>query len=142
MMKRKLWLIPIALLLGSCSGADTTLSVQEAEVIVKEFYGLISSYDFEGMRVAVTADFEMIEAGQRMDVEGFIDFLGGLQARGVHLDFNTTEFRTEVVGDVAYTSNRMQSASGSRYLEATILRRTDQGWLVDRVFSTPARGGN
>lgn len=142
MVRRRPWVALLVLLLGGCEQADPELASDDAEAIVLEFYRLVSSYDFEGMRAAATSDFEMIEAGARLDLEGFIDFLGGLQARGVDLSLSASAFRTEVAGDVAYTSNRMQSGSGSQFLEATILRRTDRGWLVDRVFSAPARDGS
>ena len=45
--------------------------------------------------------------------------LRGMEARGVELAFDLSEFNTEGLGDVAYTSKRMQG--GTAYLESFIL---------------------
>ena len=119
----------------SAPAPDTT----EVEAAVRRFYGYIASYDYAALRDASTQDFEILEAGLRMNFEEFESMLRGMQASGVELAFDLSEFNTEGSADVAYTSNRMKSGSGTVYLESFILQRSGDRWLIDRATSTQAR---
>jgi len=124
--------------LGCSSEAVPELDSPEVESAARHFYELISAYDYAGIRAASSPDFEILEAGLRMDIDGFVSMLQGMEARSMELEFEAAEFNTEVSGDVAYTTNLLMSAGGLSYLDGFILRRTDSGWLVDRAFSMPA----
>ncbi len=108
----------------------------EVEAAVRQFAVHVSQYNYEGIRGDVTPDFEMIEGGVRMDLDGFTALLRRMEARNNRLDFEPSEFNTEVFSDVAYTSLRdFNRSSGSQFLESAILHRSGDQWLIDRFFS-------
>jgi hypothetical protein len=123
---------------GCATTGDPDRDLADIETAARSFYQLIAAYDYQGLRTASSPDFEILEAGRRMDMDDFVSMLQGMESRGVELSFDVTDFNTEVSGDVGYTTQRMVSGSGNAYLEGLILRRTASGWLVDRAFSTRA----
>jgi len=137
-MNRGLLVVFAGLSLFACGPQSSDEKVLEVEFAWRQFYDLISAYDYDGLRAMSTEDFELLEAGRRMSMDEFVTMLEGMEARGIELSFETSDLNTEVSGDVAYTTNRMVSASGNRYLEGGVLRRVGPDWFVDRAFSMRA----
>ena len=138
-MNRSISIACAVLVNTACAAAgNTDLDHAGVESAARGFYELIEAYDYDGLRTGSSPDFEILEAGRRMDMDDFVSMLEGMETRGVQLRFDLTDFNTEVSGDVGYTTYRMVSGSGNAYLEALVLRRTASGWLVDRAFSTRA----
>jgi hypothetical protein len=138
-LKRSVSIACAVLVNTACAGAgNSDLDHTDVESATREFYEHIEAYDYEGLRTGSSPDFEILEAGRRMDMDDFVSMLQGMETRGAELSFDLTDLNTEVLGDVGYTTYRMVSGSGNAYLEALILRRTASGWLVDRAFSTRA----
>lgn len=138
-MTRPMGIVCSVLITAGCAATgDPDRDLADVEIAARSFYQLIAAYDYEGLRTASSPDFEILEAGRRMDMDDFVSMLQGMESRRVQLSFDITRFNTEVSGDVGYTTVRMVSGSGTHYLEALILRRTASGWLVDRAFSTRA----
>ena len=133
------WIACAAILGVGCSQAeDPDVDRGAVEAAVRAFYQLLEAYDYDGLRAASSPDFEILEAGLRMDMDDFVSMLQGMESRGVQLSFDLADFDTEVSGDVGYTTYRMVSGGGSAYLEGLILLRTGSGWVADRAFSTRA----
>ena len=63
--------------------------VKEVEAAVYEMYDSSHSYDYAVLRNTLTADFEMLIFGRRLDSDGFEQLLRGMEERGV--EFSETE---------------------------------------------------
>ena len=129
-----------ALVFGCSTPEESPADLGEVETAVRALYQSVSAYDFDGLRAVTTEDFEIIEAGARMDLAGFEALLGSMQERGNELQFEPSEFNTVMVGNVAYASVRAENlASGSVFLDSFVLQRVNGAWLVDRTSSTRQR---
>ncbi len=110
------------------------LVVQAVESAIRQFYVDVNAFDHEAIRATTTADFEFLDGGRRMDGDAFEAFLRGIESGGSTLDFEVSELNTEVAGDVAYASY-LASTPRSVLLEASVLRRAGERWLIDRTVS-------
>ena len=110
------------------------LDATEVEAAIRRFYDHISSYDYAALREASTPNYELLEQGERMDMDEFESMLRGMETRGVELTFELSEFNTDGTADVAYASYRMVSGSAV-FLESSILRRSGDRWLAARGTS-------
>lgn len=133
-------LLPGLLLLATVacgpSPVPTGDDADEVENAIRQLAAVVAAYDYEAYRAAITPDFEIIDAGMRMDRDEFEALLRRMEARGASLDFVLSDFNTEIAGQVAYTSfHNLNRNSGSEFLESMILRRSEDGWLVDRYIS-------
>ncbi len=107
----------------------------QVEQAVQDFLDFAHAYDYESLRAAATQDFEILIAGQRMALEEFEGFLREMNAQGIELTpYEVVEFKTEISGNVAYTSWR-----SSDWLESAVLRRSRDKWLIDRAFAMPVQ---
>ena len=113
---------------------DSAQTVADVESAIRQFYVDVNEFDHAGIRRTTASDFEFMDGGRRMDGDAFEAFMRGIESGGTTLGFELSELNTEVEGDVAYTSYWATTPS-SVYLEAAVLRRTDGGWIVDRVIS-------
>ena len=138
---RQLPVVTLFVALAAC--APSPVSAQDpgsVEAVVHEFFAGIEEGDVERIRNLVTPDFEIIDGGARMDMAQFEDMLAEIAEEGIELRFHLTEFNTEVVGDVAYTSLRSEDPGRGRvFFETATLRRVDGRWMMDRFTSTPRR---
>ena len=132
------------LAIGSHAATEQRASDRgDVESAVQRFANLVSRFDFAGIRAVTTDDFEIIENGLRLDLDGFVDLFGRMKARATEPDFGASRFKTDVVGEVGYSSFHMLNASsGSEFFEAAVLQRVDRVWLIDRYFTVrvPADG--
>ena len=107
----------------------------QVEKAVQDFLDFAHAYDYEILRAAATQDFEILIGGQRMGLKEFEGFLRAMDAQGVELTpYEVVEFKTEISGDVAYTSWRSPD-----WLESAVLRWSHDKWLIDRAFAMPAQ---
>lgn len=119
---------------------EATTTAPEIEAVVETLYASLTNHDMAALRAVTTADFEIIDGGLRMTGPEFEAFITELHGQGLRLDFELSDFNTEIVDDVAYTSVRsLDRVSGRVFFESQILTRVDGGWLVDRFTSTPER---
>jgi len=127
-------------LLAACAPApETPGDPAEVEAVARAFYEALDS-DAEILSGMLTADFQAVDAGQRMDRAGFEGFIATAVADGVDLEFNLSQFATRVAGEVGYTTFEAWNAHReTTYFETLILVRSPSGWLVDRLHSTPMR---
>jgi hypothetical protein len=132
--------VPIATL-AACAGPATEVRLpEEVESVVHEFFSGIEEGDVERLRGIVTADFEIIDGGQRLSMAQFEDMLAEIEEEGIELRFQLSEFNTEIAGEVAYTSLRSEDPGrGLVFFETATLRRVDGRWVMDRFTSTPRR---
>ncbi len=85
------------------------------------------------MRAAATVDFEILIFGLRLDMDGFEEFMQGMEERrgGREIgSYDLVDLNTRIVGDVAYTS-----WSSTNWLESAIFVRSGEQWLMDRAAS-------
>ena len=114
--------------------AETVAAVESA---IRQFYMDVNAFDHAALRETTTSDFEFMDGGRRMDGDAFESFLRGIESGGTSLEFELSELNTEVEGDVAYTSY-LAATPRSALLEASVLRRSGDRWLVDRTISAGA----
>ena len=120
--------------------SDPTLDAAEVEAVAQTFYSSLQG-DFAVIESMVTPDFDIVDAGQWMDTAGFRTFVADAKAAGFVFDFALSDFATKVSGEVAYTTFVARNQlNGDEFFETVILRRSGDGWLVDRLHSTPRRG--
>ena len=58
----------------------------------------------------------------------------GIDSVGITLGFELSELNTEVGGEVVYISF-LATTPSSVYVEAGVLRRSGERWVVDRLIS-------
>ena len=137
---RKTPLILLFLLFGQLTAALGQTETDKVEGAVKAFYQSVEDLDFVSMRTMITPEFEIVDGGKRMDIGQFEKFLKEGVATGFRLDFELSEFNTEIGTDIAYTSFRTVNPAEERaFFESAIFRRKDGTWLLDRFHSTPVR---
>lgn len=145
---RAMTLAGLALLLAAgCAPAPATPAAPAdpaaIETAMRQFFGHIAAYDYDGIRNAVTADLELTEDTLRMDTEGFVEFIRGFEGQAT-LQFELSEFNTEFAGEVAWTSYRLKglvTMGGEEipmeWLETVVFRWTEGQWKIDRLQTTP-----
>lgn len=110
--------------------------------MAQAFYEALDG-DPEALRGMLSADFQAVDAGQRMSRSAFEEFIAAAVADGVDLDFQLSGFATKVEGGVGYTTFEAWNADrATTYFETLVLVRSRSGWLVDRLHSTPERTNN
>ena len=115
--------------------AEQSEQPTQVEQAVQDFLDFAHAYDYESLRAAATQDFEILIAGQRMALEEFEAFLRAMDAQGIELTpYEVVEFKTEISGNVAYTSWRSPD-----WIESAVLRWSRDKWLIDRAFAMPAQ---
>jgi hypothetical protein len=91
------------------------------------------SFDYAALRANATSDFEILEFGQRLDLDGFIERLGEMErsrdGRALN-NYELQDLNTEIVGNVAYTT-----WTSPNWLESAIFVRSEGRWLIDRAAS-------
>lgn len=128
-MKGLLVLVLVASFACTAAPSDPT----EVEDAARRFLDYVHTYDYEAMRAAATGDFEILIFGLRLDMDGFEDFIQGMEERleGRELaSYDLVGLNTRIVGDVAYTS-----WSSTNWLESAIFVRSGEQWLMDRAAS-------
>ena len=111
----------------------------EVEAVARALYEALDG-DAETLSAMLTADFQAVDAGQRLDRAGFEAFIAAGVADGVDLEFDLSRFATRVGEGLAYTTFEAWNADReTTYFETLVLVRTPSGWLVDRLHSTPMR---
>lgn len=111
------------------------------EDTVRQYFDHLSKYDFAAMRSMATPTFETLDGGVRLTHPEFEDYVRGTaQKRNAVLEFELTDFNTQVAGDVAYTTY-FDRISGSGNLDAMVLKRIGGKWLIDRFMHMPIASG-
>ena len=119
----------------STSGTDAA----EVEAVAQAFYEALDG-DASVLQGMLTAEFQAVDAGRRMDRAEFEDFIAAAVVDGVNLEFDLSRFATRVAGDLAYTTFEAWNADrATTYFETLVLVRSATGWRVDRLHSTPMR---
>ena len=113
---------------------QTGPDAQAVEDTVRQYFDHLSKYDYAAMRSMATPTFETLDGGVRLTHPEFEDYVRGTaQKRNAILEFDLSDFNTQVAGDIAYTTY-FDSISGSGNLDAMILKRADGKWLIDRFI--------
>jgi hypothetical protein len=105
----------------------------EVEAAARAFLDHAHTFDYVAMRAAATSDFEILIFGRRMDLDAFEALLREMEDSrgGGQLDsYDLLDLKTEIVGDVAYTS-----WTSADWLESAIFVRSGDRWLIDRAFA-------
>ena len=105
----------------------------EIRAAVVAFLDYAHTFDYEALRAAATADFEILIFGRRMDMDAFQTLLRGMEAEreGRPLgSYELVDVNTEIIGNVAYTS-----WASPNWLESAVFIRSDDRWLMDRAAS-------
>ena len=132
--------IILILLFGQLTTTLGQTETDKVEEAVMAFYQSVENLDFKSIRTMITADFEIVDGGKRMDMDQFEQFLQAAATMGFQLVFEQIEFNTALAGEVAYTSFRTVNPKEERaFFEMAILRRTGGTWKLDRFHSTPVR---
>ena len=137
---RSKWLAMSAMLLLVASpvrgnAADPLASVQE-------LFHAISAFDYDGMRALVTADFQLLEAGELWTIDTLVtqiaEYEGKLERRNYF-----SPIGGEQVGDLAWVSywNMARYKTAEReanrmWLESAVLEKTADGWKIQLLHST------
>ena len=136
MKQRKLTISILSITFLAACGTEqpeTLGNANEVEAIMSQYYDDIAAYDYAAMRAVYTPAFEILDDGSRLDANGFEELVQGIEARGLTWNFNLSEFNTEITADIAYTTYVITSPPDFRWFGAGILRRSNDGWLVDRM---------
>ena len=121
-----------------------TSGVEEVEAFVRRYYEHMAALDYEAMRAMSTPeleivsmsspDFEILGEGLRIGHAEFEAQIAAAKAQSRELDFEVSQYDTELTEDVAYTSYMLYRPLDMEVgLGEMILRRTDDGWLLDRL---------
>lgn len=126
------------------SVADRRVDIAAAEGVVLSFFRAIEGMDFEQVRSVVTDDFEIIEDVFLFDTDGFLGLIEPFRDMDASIEYELSDFRTEVAGSVAWTRWRNSAVMtvGDQetpfdWVETGVLVRTDDGWRIDRLHSAP-----
>jgi len=128
----------ITLILASACSAppdDPPHDSSEIEVAARNFQDLAHSFNYEGLREATTPNFEFLIFGQRLSLDEFEAMLREMEAErdGQPLGtYETFEFHTRIVGDIAYSSWLSEE-----WLESSVFVHDGDHWLMDQAFAIP-----
>ncbi len=112
---------------------------QEAEIeqALIDFFAAVDGYRLNEVRAFFAPEFELIHDGQRFDRETFLATFEQMAKDGVVTTHELSDFKTGVVGDVAYTTYLIRNLKdGSSFLESVVLRRSAEGWQQVLVHVT------
>lgn len=140
----------LTLALGGCAAeppADRDPAADEAaaEEVVADFFRAMETWDYQALRMTVTADFELVEDTVIMSMDDFVSLIEPFEAQEARMRWTLTDFNTESDGDVVWTRyiNRAVLDLGGEesrfhWIETAILtRQPDGAWRIDRLQSTP-----
>jgi hypothetical protein len=110
--------------------------------VTDSFFGAITRFDFTSLRRSVTPGFELVEDTLRLDVNGFVSLLRGLEGKAT-VRYRFADFNTHVLGNTAWTSYRNygdfvleNQPLKYEWLETAVLVRANGVWRIDRLHST------
>ena len=141
-MKRRSLMIGIAASAATPLGAVRSVSSAAGDVqsAIRNYYDVWQQRDASRYRTLLTADYILLEHGERMTVDDDVRMMPepGSQRSNV-FDFRAVE----IVGDVAYAhwflESKMIDGKGARelrWLESGVLRRSHGAWKIALLHST------
>lgn len=113
-------------------------------VVADSFFGAVTRMDEDAMRRSATPTFDLQSDSARLDLDGYIARVRRVAERGGRIEYVISEPRTQVHGDVAWTTYRSRgnfiAANGpSRWIEwmetAVLVRDARGRWRLDRLHS-------
>ncbi|MYM98250.1 nuclear transport factor 2 family protein [Duganella vulcania] len=114
-----------------------------AEAALSDWHRALEQHDWSALEAGLTAEFVMIEQDRILDRAALLALLTGSAALG-RQRASLHDFRTRVLGDVAWTtarndavwiaSNGEQTSYG--FLETAVLKREGGAWRIDRYHAT------
>lgn len=114
-----------------------------AEAALTDWHRALEQHDWGAVEAGLTAEFVMIEQDRILDRAAMLALLSGSAALG-RQRASLHGFRTQVLGDVAWTtahndavwiaSNGAQTPYG--FLETAVLKREGGVWRIDRYHAT------
>lgn len=127
---------------------DKSKTQKEAiEETVSAFFDAIYNYNYDSVRRITTTDFELVEDTVLMNTSEFIELGKSYEKKGATIRYELVDFNTEVKNSVGWTrwKNKADLTMGDkesdlRFLESAILIKTEDGWKIDRLHSTPIHG--
>ena len=124
---------------------DSGTRPAEVEAVVTDsFFAAVTRMDEDAMRRSATPTFDLQSDSARFDLDGYVARVRRVAARGVRIEYVISEPRTQVRGDVAWTSYRSRgnfitAAGPSRWIEwmetAVLVRDSRGRWRIDRLHS-------
>jgi len=143
-MKRRelIGILCLASLMAIDAGKSQTLSdADQVETVVRQYFDHLAQYDYAAMRAMATPEFETLDGGVRLTHPEFEDYVRGTaEISGAELQFELSQFNTEISSDVAYITY-LNTITGSANLDGMILKRSGERWLIDRFFHMPVARG-
>ena len=118
----------------------------QVEAVVHRYFDLLAQYDYLAMRALATPEYETLDGGVRLTHPEFEDYVRGTaQLGGAQMAFDLSQFNTQIVSDIAYTTfvNTITDESTARFtpnLDGMILKRSGDQWLIDRFFHMRVAG--
>ena len=118
----------------------------QVEAVVHRYFDLLAQYDYLAMRALATPEYETLDGGVRLTHPEFEDYVRGTaQLGGAQMVFDLSQFNTQIVSDIAYTTfvNTITDESTARFtpnLDGMILKRSGDQWLIDRFFHMRVAG--
>ncbi len=137
---RTIWLPLVAML--PLAGSPSSALAAEAFETVQDLFAAIASYDYDGMRAAVTDDFQLLEAGELWTIDTLVEQISEYEGKLTRRNYFSL-IRSEEKGDLAWVSYwsmaRYQTAdqqANRMWIESAVLERTESGWKIRMLHST------
>lgn len=114
-----------------------------AEAALTDWHRALEQHDWGAVEAGLTAEFVMIEQDRILDKAALVALLTGSAALG-RQQASLHGFRTQVLGDVAWTTARNDAVwiatDGAQtpygFLETAVLKRDGGAWRIDRYHAT------
>jgi len=153
-MKSVLFMITVFLFSPATAHAQSSTSrsaiaeVRQIQSVRQDFFNAIAASDYQGMREQCAPDFQLLENGEVMDVEGLINLVkaGGGKTRIV---YSFEDIRTRIEGQSAWSSYRNRAVvtrgdktSSVEWLESAVFVRKNGRWKMVLLHSTVVKPKN
>lgn len=126
----------------SCRNNDPGKDLNNAEKAFRNYFESIEKFDYEGMRNAVTKDFNLFEDGTVWAVEDHINFLKTVQGKG-NIKYDFRDLKRNLDGNTAWLTYRNvadATMDGNpvhfEWLESAVLNKKDGNWKLAFLHST------
>lgn len=119
--------------------ADDAAAAKKA---VADVYAAFSGFDKQKYRALLTDDYQLLENGELLDLEGDVAMMATPDSghrRTDAFDFRSVKIHDDIAYAVYFLKSEIRDRNGSRnreWLESAILRRSGTGWRMALLHST------